>query len=64
MVHNDDLPSMQKSRVPESVRRSLEMRLAKKEGDVGSPEAAAAAYEQLFATNKSIRRRGSRFSNT
>ena len=53
VVHNDDLHSMQKAAALNPFDASLEMRLAKKQGESGNPDAAASAYEQAIATNLS-----------
>ena len=53
VVHNDDLRSMQKAAALNPFDASLEMRLAKKQGESGNPDAATAAYERAIATNPS-----------
>jgi tetratricopeptide (TPR) repeat protein len=53
VVHHDDLPSLQKAALLNPFDSSLETRLAKKQADVGNPDAATSAYQLAIATNLS-----------
>ncbi|PYX34508.1 MAG: hypothetical protein DMG80_02025 [Acidobacteria bacterium] len=53
VVHNDDLSSMQKAAALNPFDASLEMRIAKRQGEAGDAEAANAAYQRAIATNAS-----------
>jgi tetratricopeptide (TPR) repeat protein len=53
LAHSDNLNAMQKAAALNPFDASLEMRLAKKQGDAGKPDAATSAYEKAIATNLS-----------